>query len=235
MSRALAQSCLWWVSLFVVPSVAFAQSAITGVVKDATGAVLVGVTVEAASGALIERARSAVTDAQGVYRIVDLRPGTYTVTFALAGFSTSKRDGIELPAEFTATVNGELAVGAVEETVTVDRTFSISAGLAASTVTPGRTAPDASRTTPVTLLCAHAEAERRRNDAAIRRHGIRRISITPLLLVVLISEFARHPSPAVLIRSTVADQRLPSGVSGPGRPPASRARICAPFTTFMTP
>jgi hypothetical protein len=67
----------------------------------------------------IERVRTVTTDAQGQYKIVDLRPGTYTVTFTLVGFSTVKREGIELPATFTATVNGDLRIGALEETVTV--------------------------------------------------------------------------------------------------------------------
>jgi len=106
-------------SFLLLSASAWAQSSITGVVRDASGAVLPGVTVEAASPALIEKVRSTVTDAQGRYRIVDLRPGIYSVTFALAGFSTAKREGFELPAEFTATVNGDLAVGALEETVTV--------------------------------------------------------------------------------------------------------------------
>jgi Carboxypeptidase regulatory-like domain len=78
-----------------------------------------GVTVEAASPALIEKVRTAVTDGQGLYRIVDLRPGLYTVTFTLPGFSTLRREGIELTTSFTATVNAELRVGALEETITV--------------------------------------------------------------------------------------------------------------------
>jgi hypothetical protein len=103
-----------------LPAIAVAQTTgIAGVVKDSTGAVMPGVTVEASSPALIERVRTVTTDAQGQYKIVDLRPGTYTVTFTLAGFSTVKREGIELPATFTATVNGDLRVGALEETVTV--------------------------------------------------------------------------------------------------------------------
>jgi hypothetical protein len=102
-----------------VPGTAVAQSAIAGTVKDASGAVLPGVTVEVASPALIEQTRSAVTDGQGEYKIVDLRPGIYTVTFALAGFNTFRRDGLELPSSFVATVNAELKVGAVTETVTV--------------------------------------------------------------------------------------------------------------------
>ena len=110
--------------LFVVllPSVARAQAqsgTIAGVVRDTSAAVIPGVTVEAASPALIEKVRSVVTDNQGLYRIVDLRPGTYTVTFTLPGFSTFKREGIELTTSFTAQVNAELTVGTLEETVTV--------------------------------------------------------------------------------------------------------------------
>src|SRR5713101_1332040 len=91
---------------------AWAQTGeIAGLVKDASGAVLPGVTVEAASPALIERVRTVVTDGQGLYRILDLRPGVYTVTFTLTGFSAVKREGIELPASFTATVNADLRVG----------------------------------------------------------------------------------------------------------------------------
>ena len=94
-------------------------SGIAGLVRDTSGAVLPGVTVEAASPALIEKVRSAVTDSQGRYNIVDLRPGTYIVTFALAGFNMLKREGVELTAGFTATINADLQVGALEETVTV--------------------------------------------------------------------------------------------------------------------
>ena len=94
-------------------------SAITGVVRDATGANASGVTVEATSDVLIERGRSVVSDGQGVYRIVDLRPGVYNVTFTLTGFNTFKREGVDLPSEFTATVNAEMRLGTVEETVTV--------------------------------------------------------------------------------------------------------------------
>ena len=83
----------------LLPSTARAQSAFTGVVKDTSGAVLPGVTVEAASPALIEKTRSVVTDANGAYRIVDLRPGIYTVTFSLPGFSTVKREDVELAVE----------------------------------------------------------------------------------------------------------------------------------------
>lgn len=110
-----------WSFLFL-PVAAWPQvvsGTIAGVVRDTSGAVVPGVTVEAASPALIERVRAAGTDGQGLYRIVDLRPGVYTVTFTLAGFNTLIREGIQLTAGFTATVNVELSVGAVEETITV--------------------------------------------------------------------------------------------------------------------
>jgi hypothetical protein len=108
---------LWLLLLF--PVAAFAQGAVTGVVKDASGAVLPGVTVEAASPVLIEKVRSVVTDDTGQYRIVDLRPGTYVVTFSLTGFNTYKREGIELNGDFVATVNADLKVGSLQETITV--------------------------------------------------------------------------------------------------------------------
>ena len=105
--------------MLALPSAAFAQASITGVVRDTSGAVLPGVTVEAASPALIEKVRVAVTDNAGLYRIEDLRPGSYSVTFALPGFSTVRREGVELSGSFAATVNAELRVGALEETITV--------------------------------------------------------------------------------------------------------------------
>src|SRR5215831_14040873 len=107
--------------LALAPTAVFAQvqATLTGTVKDTSGAVLPGVTVEASSPVLIEKTRSAVTDGTGQYRIVDLRPGTYTVTFTLTGFSRVKRDGIELSGSFVATVNADMKVGAVEETITV--------------------------------------------------------------------------------------------------------------------
>jgi hypothetical protein len=112
---------LFLVLALLVPHRAFAQvtGSIAGTVRDVTGAVLPGATVEAASPALIEKVRAAVTDAQGNYKIVDLRPGTYTVTVTLGGFSTYKREGLELSAGFTANVSAELKVGSLEETVTV--------------------------------------------------------------------------------------------------------------------
>src|SRR5918998_3482624 len=106
-------------AVVLLPTIAFAQASITGTVRDTSGAVLPGVTVEAASPALIEKVRSVVTDESGQYRIVDLRPGTYSVTFTLPGFSTFKRDGVELQGTFTASINAEMRVGGLEETITV--------------------------------------------------------------------------------------------------------------------
>ena len=119
--------CVWLVlvvmGLHWVAGGAAAQTASSGAIageaKDATGAVLPGVSVEAASPALIEKVRTAVTDSQGRYLITELRPGAYTVTFSLTGFSTFKREGIELTAGFTANVNGDMKIGSLEETITV--------------------------------------------------------------------------------------------------------------------
>src|SRR4051812_15822709 len=108
--------------LLALPSHALAQTAagsIAGVVRDTSGAVIPGVTVEASSPALIEKVRSAQTDTEGRYQIVELRPGTYTVTFTLEGFNTVKREGIQLTTGFTAAVNADLQVGSVSETITV--------------------------------------------------------------------------------------------------------------------
>jgi hypothetical protein len=109
------------VALFILllPATALAQGSIAGQVKDTSGAILPGVTVEASSAALIEKTRTAVSDGSGQYRIVDLPPGTYDVTFTLTGFRTVRREGIVLQGAFTAQVNGELQVGALEESITV--------------------------------------------------------------------------------------------------------------------
>jgi hypothetical protein len=115
-ARTLVVLAAW---MALTPAVARAQAVITGSVKDTSGAVLPGVTVEATSPALIEKVRSAVSDGSGTYRIEDLRPGLYTVTFTLPGFSTFERGGVELTGSFTATINAELRVGTVQETVTV--------------------------------------------------------------------------------------------------------------------
>src|SRR6185436_14010933 len=114
-----ALKCLALVAVLLLPATAFAQASITGVVRDASGGVLPGVNVEAASPALIEKVRSAVTDGTGQYRIENLRPGTYSLTFTLPGFSTVRREGVELTGAAVITTNADLRVGGVEETITV--------------------------------------------------------------------------------------------------------------------
>ncbi len=116
---ALKRTVVVLAALVSLPASAYAQASITGVVKDTSGAVLPGVTVEASSPVLIEKVRAATTDGNGQYRIVDLRAGTYTLTFTLTGFSSVKREGIELEGSFTGVVNADMKVGAVSETITV--------------------------------------------------------------------------------------------------------------------
>jgi len=105
--------------LMILPASAFAQSALAGVVKDTSGAVLPGVTVEASSSSLIEKVRSAITDGSGQYRITELTPGTYTVTFTLPGFATIKREGVDLTGAGVTTISADMRVGTIAETVTV--------------------------------------------------------------------------------------------------------------------
>ncbi|OFW29421.1 MAG: hypothetical protein A3H97_17240 [Acidobacteria bacterium RIFCSPLOWO2_02_FULL_65_29] len=119
MFRRFTVAFITLVCLMALPGVAHAQSAMVGLVRDTSGAVLPGVTVEASSDALIERSKAAVTDGEGRYNIPDLRPGSYIVTFSLTGFSTFRREGIVLPAEFTMTLNADLRVGSLEESITV--------------------------------------------------------------------------------------------------------------------
>lgn len=106
-------------AVLAVPSFAAAQATIAGIARDTSGSVLPGVTVEAASPALIEKVRSVVTDGAGQFRIVDLRPGVYSVTFTLAGFSSVRRDAVTLEGAATVSVNADMRVGAVEETILV--------------------------------------------------------------------------------------------------------------------
>jgi hypothetical protein len=106
-------------ALLLLPAPAFAQGTLTGTVRDASGAVLPGVVVEAASPALIEKVRTVVTDGTGQWRIVDLRAGTYSVTFTLEGFTTVRRDGIELTGSATLAVPVDMRVGNLQETITV--------------------------------------------------------------------------------------------------------------------
>src|SRR5439155_17155476 len=92
---------------------------IAGTVRDTSGAVLPGVTVEVSSPALIEKVRTATTDGSGQFQITQLRPGTYSVTFTLPGFTVVKRENVELTSDFTATINADMRIGAVQETITV--------------------------------------------------------------------------------------------------------------------
>ena len=119
MKRALVRSVVSCLCLAMLPAAAYAQASIQGVVKDTSGAVLPGVTVEASSPALLEKSRATVTDGSGQYQIINLLPGTYTVTFTLSGFNVFKREGIELSGSFVATLNADMKVGALAETITV--------------------------------------------------------------------------------------------------------------------
>jgi len=105
--------------MLLLPAIASAQATVTGVVQDTSGAVLPGVTVEASSPVLIEKVRTAVTDGNGRFQIVDLRPGQYRVAFTLTGFSTIVRDGIELTGSSVTRVDAQLRVGTIAEEVTV--------------------------------------------------------------------------------------------------------------------
>lgn len=111
--------CLAMLVVWLLPATVLAQASLTGTVRDASGGVLPGVNVEASSPALIEKTRTAVTDGSGQYRIVDLRPGTYSLTFTLSGFNTVKRDGIELTGSQIITIPADMRVGGIEETITV--------------------------------------------------------------------------------------------------------------------
>ncbi len=117
--RGLVRTLVVLSAVLLAPVAAFAQASITGVVKDTSGAVLPGVSVEATSSALTEKVRSVVTDGTGQYRIVELPPGTYTVTFSLQGFNVFKRDGVVLSGSLTASIDADMRVGSLEETVTV--------------------------------------------------------------------------------------------------------------------
>jgi Carboxypeptidase regulatory-like domain len=123
MKRASSVGLAIIMTLWLTPDLAIAQgtsaASVIGTVKDTSGAVLPGVTVEAASPVLIEKIRTTVTDDRGEYRITELRPGTYSITFTLPGFTAFKRESLELRPSFTATINAELSVGSLQETITV--------------------------------------------------------------------------------------------------------------------
>src|SRR6478672_3154114 len=117
--RQLPRSLLILAFVVLLPSLAHAQSSLAGIVRDASGAVLPGVTVEVASPALIEKARTTTTDGSGQYRITDLPPGTYAITFSLSGFTTVKREAVSVSGSGVVPVNIELRVGNLTETITV--------------------------------------------------------------------------------------------------------------------
>src|SRR5262245_66330216 len=117
--RAVLRGCVLFVSIWILPAAAIAQATLAGAVRDPSAAVLPGVTVEAASPVLIEKTRTAITDATGQYRIESLQPGSYTVTFTLSGFSTLKRNDVVLSGTGVIKIDGEMKVGGVSETITV--------------------------------------------------------------------------------------------------------------------
>src|SRR5437667_2657494 len=117
--RGASKAVLILMAAVLLPSLAFAQGTLTGTVRDQSGSILPGVTVEASSPALIEKVRTGVTDGAGQYRITGLNPGTYSLTFTLPGFNVVRREGIELGGTTTLTIPVEMRVGALAETVTV--------------------------------------------------------------------------------------------------------------------
>src|SRR5258708_7484844 len=119
LSMRISAKCLAILAVLLVPGPLFAQAVLTGTIHDASGGVLPGVTVEASSPALIEKTKTAVTDGTGQYRIIDLRPGVYSLTFTLTGFNTVKRDNVELSGTQVVTIPVDMRVGAVQETITV--------------------------------------------------------------------------------------------------------------------
>lgn len=172
------------------PSLAAAQSQFTGLIIDESGAALPGVTVEVSSPVLIEKVRTAVTDGTGRYTIVNLRPGTYKLTYTLAGFSTSIRDAVELPTNFVATINAEMKVGTLEESITVSgQTPTVDTQQATRTVVLGRDLIDALPTTRsiqsvgqmipgVRLSAPDVGGERILEASAMRAHGMGEVSQT---------------------------------------------------------
>src|SRR6476659_3542175 len=111
--------CLGLLVVLLLPATVLAQATLTGTMHDASGAVLPGVTVEITSPALIEKTRSAVTDGSGQFQIIQLVPGTYSVTFTLQGFNTFKRDAVDVSGSGVVTVNADMKVGEIAETITV--------------------------------------------------------------------------------------------------------------------
>ena len=162
----------------VAPAHAQSVSGIAGVVRDSSGGVLPGATVEVASPALIEGTRSTISGANGTFQITDLRPGDYVVTFSLPGFRTVRREGIRLGASFTATVNVELSVGQLEETVTVSGAsplVDVRNSVSQSVMTPRDARHDSHRQGPL----RGGPADRRRHHRHARTLAARRSCSSP--------------------------------------------------------
>ena len=137
--RGVRAACLALATTLLLPAASAAQTgSIAGSVTDETGGVLPGVTVEARSPALIEGVRTSISNGAGLYAIEALRPGTYSVTFTLPGFSTFVREGIELSSGFAANVDAQMTVGSIEETVTVSGASPIIDVQNVTTQTPSR-------------------------------------------------------------------------------------------------
>jgi hypothetical protein len=117
--RAVLRCTAVLIGAVLLPTIVLAQASITGTVRDTSGAVLPGVIVEATSPVLIEKVRTVVTDSSGRFQIIDLRPGTYEVTFTLPGFNAFKREGVVLTGSAAISVDAEMRVGSLEETITV--------------------------------------------------------------------------------------------------------------------
>lgn len=115
----LVLRCGFVAAVLLLPMPVLAQAALTGTVRDASGGVMPGVTVEASSDALIEKSRSAVSDGSGQWRIIDLRPGLYSIRFTLSGFTPVVRNGIEVSGSATVTVPVELSIGQLQEQITI--------------------------------------------------------------------------------------------------------------------
>jgi hypothetical protein len=186
MSKAFGRAILGALALAVLsPLGAAAQSTITGVVRDESGGVLPGVNVEAASPALIEKTRAVVTDDQGRYRLIDLRPGNYSLVFALSGFSTVRREAVEVPANLVVTINADLKVGALEESVTVSgQAAQVDTQQASRTQVLNREFLDALPTTRNTMAIGYLAAgvqmsvpdiggRNTGNQPGMRAHGVR--------------------------------------------------------------
>lgn len=188
--RGLGRIVVLGIAVVVWPALLAAQSQFTGLVVDESKGALPGVTVEVTSPALIEKVRTAITDGTGRFTIVNLRPGTYKITFALAGFATNVREGVELPSNFVATINAEMKVGTLEESITVSgATPTVDTQQAARTVVLGRDLIDALPTTRsiqsvgqmipgVRLSDPDVGGERILEASAMRAHGMGETSQT---------------------------------------------------------